>query len=212
MANILKTFTGRSRQKKGWFGNYTEVEFTLTHTETGSVTYDCWEKVNRWNFGHWQLATFKRKKKESMMDTYTPRRDPNDPRPGPTDPTADDRCPNNVFAPRIPGCTAEPHTCPVHSPQAKQLRRELATVTARCAELERRLEVPAPSDAATYPMPEHGWTCFHCGETFKTPGGARLHFGSTPDAKPGCYLKVELGNERMWLARIRELEEANNKG
>lgn len=24
----------------------------------------------------------------------------------------------------------------------------------------------------TYPMPKHGWTCFHCGETFTTVGSA----------------------------------------
>lgn len=41
----------------------------------------------------------------------------------------------------------------------------------------------------TYPMPKHGWTCFHCGETFKTPGKAREHFGRTP-----------LDNKRMRLA------------
>lgn len=28
-----------------------------------------------------------------------------------------------------------------------------------------------------YLKPEHGWTCFHCGETFTTPGSARDHWG-----------------------------------
>lgn len=30
-----------------------------------------------------------------------------------------------------------------------------------------------------------GWRCFHCGEMFRTPGGAALHFGK-PDDKPAC--------------------------
>jgi hypothetical protein len=31
-----------------------------------------------------------------------------------------------------------------------------------------------------------GWRCFHCGELFRTPGGARLHFGSTVTTPPLC--------------------------
>jgi hypothetical protein len=31
-----------------------------------------------------------------------------------------------------------------------------------------------------YPHPAHGWTCFHCGETFHAQGKARLHFGEKP--------------------------------
>jgi hypothetical protein len=41
-------------------------------------------------------------------------------------------------------------------------------------------------EAETYSAPEHGWTCFHCGETFKTYGGARLHFGGYVTARPTC--------------------------
>jgi hypothetical protein len=29
-----------------------------------------------------------------------------------------------------------------------------------------------------------GWTCFHCGETFRTPWGARAHFGTPADTRP----------------------------
>lgn len=36
----------------------------------------------------------------------------------------------------------------------------------------------------TYPAPPHGWTCFHCGETFRTEGGAALHFGGRPGIQP----------------------------
>jgi hypothetical protein len=59
----------------------------------------------------------------------------------------------------------------------------------------------------TYPMPEHGWTCFHCGETFTTPGAAREHFGPTPNAEPGCVIKVQLGGERGLLNALRKAEQ-----
>lgn len=59
---------------------------------------------------------------------------------------------------------------------------------------------------ATYSIPEGGWTCFHCGETFTTVGGARDHFGADPIAEPGCLIKVQLGAERGLLMRLREAE------
>jgi hypothetical protein len=37
-----------------------------------------------------------------------------------------------------------------------------------------------------YQAPEHGWTCFHCGEKFTTPGGAKLHFGEPTTKRPVC--------------------------
>ena len=54
--------------------------------------------------------------------------------------------------------------------------------------------------------PDHGWTCYHCGENFTSTGGARDHFGSTPDAEPGCCIKVRLGGERGLLMALREAE------
>lgn len=36
-------------------------------------------------------------------------------------------------------------------------------------------------------IPPEGWTCFHCGENFKSPWGARLHFGAKPDEVPACW-------------------------
>ena len=69
---------------------------------------------------------------------------------------------------------------------------------------------PDPTDAErTYPMPEHGWTCFFCGETFKKYGAALDHFGARPDAAPaGCLLKVQPGEERGLLMALRKTEEA----
>ena len=60
--------------------------------------------------------------------------------------------------------------------------------------------------ADTYQAPEHGWTCFHCGETFTTVGGARDHFGTDRWYEPGCILKVELGSERGWLIELRRVQ------
>lgn len=61
--------------------------------------------------------------------------------------------------------------------------------------------------ADTYERPPHGWTCFHCGETFKTPGTARDHFGASPDAEPGCVIRVKLGDERGLQFELRKAEE-----
>jgi len=58
----------------------------------------------------------------------------------------------------------------------------------------------------TYQKPPHGWTCFHCGETFTTPGSARDHFGGSIDAEPGCLIRVQLGDERGLLYALRQAE------
>lgn len=58
----------------------------------------------------------------------------------------------------------------------------------------------------TYQAPPHGWTCFHCGETFTTPSAAREHFGPTPNSEPGCCVKVRLGGERGLLNALRKAE------
>jgi hypothetical protein len=59
----------------------------------------------------------------------------------------------------------------------------------------------------TYDAPKHGWTCFHCGETFRTSFGAKVHFGADPSAKPGCMMKVNKGTEHAFLAELREAED-----
>lgn len=59
----------------------------------------------------------------------------------------------------------------------------------------------------TYEIPKHGWTCFHCGETFKNMGGARDHFGALPTAVPGCMIRVQLGPERGLLMALRKVED-----
>lgn len=58
----------------------------------------------------------------------------------------------------------------------------------------------------TYQKPAHGWTCFHCGETFTTAGGARDHFGGNHNTKPGCMIRVQLGNERGLQMALRKAE------
>lgn len=55
-----------------------------------------------------------------------------------------------------------------------------------------------------YQKPKHGWTCFHCGETFTTEGAARDHFGFEPSADPACRIKA--GAERGLLMALRRAE------
>lgn len=62
---------------------------------------------------------------------------------------------------------------------------------------------------STYPMPKDGWVCFHCGERFTTPGSAKDHFGATPNVKPGCLIKIQLGDERGLLMELRKVEQEN---
>lgn len=54
------------------------------------------------------------------------------------------------------------------------------------ADIEAHVRGKSESDQEFNERPPHGWTCFHCGETFKTLGGARLHFGKTPDQAAAC--------------------------
>lgn len=59
----------------------------------------------------------------------------------------------------------------------------------------------------TYPRPAHGWTCFHCGETF--PGDhfgwrrARDHFGYDVLDDAACRLKAE---EEGLLQKLRRAQ------
>lgn len=56
----------------------------------------------------------------------------------------------------------------------------------------------------TYPQPEHGWTCFHCGETFTDRHLARDHFGHYPSAYPACQLAPEHVRRELRLFRCQE--------
>jgi hypothetical protein len=57
----------------------------------------------------------------------------------------------------------------------------------------------------TYTVPEHGWTCFYCGETFTAFGDARAHFGGyQPFADAACRIKA--GEERGLVMALRRAE------
>lgn len=66
----------------------------------------------------------------------------------------------------------------------------------------------------TYQTPEHGWTCFHCGEHF--PGNmegafrARIHFGATVNTLPGCLEKLN-APERSLLRQLRAAQADNTR-
>lgn len=68
-----------------------------------------------------------------------------------------------------------------------------------------RATVAAPLPVAApdyFTFPEHGITCFHCGETFLSVKSAREHFGASPDEDPGCLLKLSQGDKGL-LALVR---------
>lgn len=70
--------------------------------------------------------------------------------------------------------------------------------------IEQLKALDAGATGETYAKPEHGWTCFHCGDTFTTFGAARDHFGFDPSADPAC--KIKLGAERGLLMALRKAE------
>lgn len=71
-----------------------------------------------------------------------------------------------------------------------------------------------PSSNSENPIPEHGWTCFHCWEhfppTFEGQRNALHHFGPTPDATPGCIEKLT-APERQLLSRIRAYQDDDRR-
>jgi hypothetical protein len=57
----------------------------------------------------------------------------------------------------------------------------------------------------TYMPPEHGWTCFHCGETFTHQMAARLHFGASIHDEPKCQISAhKLRAMEQQLRRYQE--------
>lgn len=101
-------------------------------------------------------------------------------------------CRQNPSCPRL--WVEDPEiTCPdCRMPPTEYIRADLGR------------ETPTLPDSATYPRPAHGWTCFHCGETFRVPGLAADHFGADPTAQPACQIKA--GHERHLVAAIRDAE------
>ena len=43
---------------------------------------------------------------------------------------------------------------------------------------------------STYVRPPNGWTCFHCGNTFKDYAAAKVHFGDRPSMPVGCSVDL----------------------
>lgn len=95
-------------------------------------------------------------------------------------------------------------------PKGSPLYAEFTPQRLRGHEVQRLMDIPgyegaeAHVDADTYEPPAHGWTCFHCGDTFTKLGSARDHFGATPAGVPGCIIKA--GEERGLLMALRKSE------
>lgn len=65
--------------------------------------------------------------------------------------------------------------------------------------------IPPEHWAGSYPIPDHGWTCFFCGETFTTIDAARYHFGGDPFDDPACRIKD--GQEKNLLLALRRAQD-----
>lgn len=65
--------------------------------------------------------------------------------------------------------------------------------------------MPEPKPIGTYMQPAHGWTCFHCGETFTTENSARDHFGEYPGTEPACIDRAKHSAAEL-LRRARRAE------
>lgn len=67
------------------------------------------------------------------------------------------------------------------------------------------------SKTDTYPTPEHGWTCFHCGEhfapTFAGHQAARHHFGDGPTEDPSCRINARQFRALQDLTRRYQSED-----
>jgi hypothetical protein len=79
---------------------------------------------------------------------------------------------------------------------------DFAVEPERCPCCGARPDGSDPWPTGTY-RAQHGWTCFHCGETFHSEARARDHFGADPQAEPACIIKAELG----LVVALREAED-----
>lgn len=61
------------------------------------------------------------------------------------------------------------------------------------------------TDSDHYAMPALGWTCFFCGDTFTTPGGASDHFGGDMGETAAC--RIKFGDEMGLLMELRRAQE-----
>lgn len=75
--------------------------------------------------------------------------------------------------------------CPVCEGRGTEPHPFAGLTTVQRIDIERHIR-GIIEDKETYPAPRHGWTCFLCGETFKTSEGARLHFGESVKGRPIC--------------------------
>ena len=90
------------------------------------------------------------------------------------------------------------------------------TVTGACIMESVRTRSGVEYRIVTDQKPEHGWSCFHCGDIFTTYGEAYMHFGLRPTSPPACRLDpgvlIDLRASEDRVAeledRVAELEEA----
>jgi hypothetical protein len=59
----------------------------------------------------------------------------------------------------------------------------------------------------TNTVPAHGWTCFHCDETFTDRHAAAIHFGDDIDHRAGCIEKLNAPERNLLLALRKVCDE-----
>ena len=93
------------------------------------------------------------------------------------------------------------------------LRQNIEDLTKERDELKEELRISQGIKDGSYTAPKEGWTCYHCGVTFRKPGAASDHFGEVPRAKAKCqYHDLDIERIETDNARLRnELEAAEKK-
>lgn len=76
--------------------------------------------------------------------------------------------------------------------QVERLEREVRSKENEILNLSSPGRYCLHNDDDTYHPPEHGWVCFHCGDTLFTYWEAEAHFGTNPTGGvPKCKQLLE---------------------
>jgi len=81
------------------------------------------------------------------------------------------------------------------------------------AELKEELRISQGIKEGSYTAPKEGWTCFHCGITFRKPGAASDHFGEVSREKAKCqYHDLDVEKlEQKFAASEKARKDAEEK-
>lgn len=84
-----------------------------------------------------------------------------------------------------------------------QIKIQKTKLEAENARLKEEIRISQGIKEGSYTGPQEGWTCYHCGVTFRKPGAASDHFGEVPRDKAKCQYhdldveKLEAENDSL---------------